>query len=102
VILDIREDWDNFAAIPGQDGKTGGGNIDTETVGECAGACEAEESCFQYAHHGRTCYLSKSVRMGEGRASDGRGTWRSGWHLARMERWAEGMRCNGSSEFEMR
>lgn len=55
---------------------------------ECTQACEANERCFQYLHHGNTCYIGMSVRLGFERKEDEEGIWRSGWHKARLAKWA--------------
>jgi len=39
--------------------------------------------------------------MGERRGPDGKGSWRSGWHVASREGWAEGRGCNGTELWRM-
>jgi hypothetical protein len=82
-----RESWDNLASDPGEFGKTGGVSIHAATFTECTQACEADPNCFQYAHHGSTCHIGMSVRLGHEREADEDGMWESGWNLIRLREW---------------
>jgi hypothetical protein len=82
-----RENWDNLASDPGEFGKTGGISVKAATFTECAQACEADSSCFQYAHHGNICQIGMSTRLGHEREADVNGLWESGWNLTRLGEW---------------
>jgi len=86
-MLSGREHWDNLAADPGEFGKTGGVSSNTTSFENCAQACEANRKCFQYSHHGQTCNIGMSVRLGYEKESDGEEIWRSGWNKKRLDRW---------------
>ncbi|KAG4424754.1 hypothetical protein IFR04_002102 [Cadophora malorum] len=83
-----KENWDNLASEKGEFGKTGGVTSETSSFEECGKACEADEKCFQYSHHGTTCNIGMSVRLGYKRDLDSEGLWRSGWNLTRLRDWA--------------
>ncbi|KAK6587423.1 hypothetical protein PZA11_000713 [Diplocarpon coronariae] len=83
-----RENWDNLAAEKGEFGKTGGVTSEAASFEDCAHACEVDEKCFQYSHHGRTCNVGMSVRLGYKKEADQEGVWRSGWNLTRLTDWA--------------
>jgi hypothetical protein len=82
-----RENWDNLASDPGEFGKTGGVSLETASFEECARACEADTQCFQYAHHGHTCHIGMSVRLGHKKEADEGGIWQSGWNQTRIADW---------------
>jgi hypothetical protein len=84
-----RENWDNLASDPGEFGKTGGLSLKTTLFEECARACEANIDCFQYAHHGQTCHIGMSVRLGYNKGGDRDGIWRSGWNKTRLADWID-------------
>ncbi|TVY58885.1 hypothetical protein LSUE1_G008714, partial [Lachnellula suecica] len=83
-----RENWDNLASEPGEFGNTGGVLIDAVSLDDCIRACEADEKCFQYSHHGSHCYIGMSVRLGYEKSADQEGIWRSGWNKTRLADWA--------------
>ncbi|TVY39000.1 hypothetical protein LOCC1_G006871 [Lachnellula occidentalis] len=87
-LLDSRENWDNVASDTGEFGKTGGVKSDAISFEDCAQACEANQDCFQYSHHGITCNIGMSVRLGYEKEADQEGTWRSGWNKTRLADWA--------------
>ncbi|KAH9215376.1 hypothetical protein DL95DRAFT_388684 [Leptodontidium sp. 2 PMI_412] len=82
------ENWDNLASERGEFGKTGGVTSETSTFEECAHLCELDEKCFQYSHHGNTCNIGMSVRLGYKKDADDEGVWRSGWNKTRLAEWA--------------
>lgn len=86
-MLPQRENWDNLASDQGEFGKTGGVSVDATTFEECTSACERDAKCFQYSHHGRTCSIGMSVRLGSWKEADGEGIWRSGWNKTRLLDW---------------
>ncbi|PBP25808.1 hypothetical protein BUE80_DR003251, partial [Diplocarpon rosae] len=83
-----RENWDNLAADKGEFGKTGGVTSEAASFEDCAHACEVDERCFQYSHHGHTCNIGMSLRLGYQKQTDQGGAWRSGWNLTRLADWA--------------
>ncbi|KAL2072690.1 hypothetical protein VTL71DRAFT_12033 [Oculimacula yallundae] len=87
-IVSERDNWDNLASDRGEFGKTGGVSSETSSFEECARACEADEKCFQYSHHGNTCNIGMSVRLGYKKEADDVGIWRSGWNKTRLIDWA--------------
>lgn len=87
LILPERQDWDNLASEKGEYGKTGGVIHETPTFHGCKEVCEKDEKCFQYSHHGNTCSIGMSVRIGSAKSADEKGAWRSGWHTGRLEEW---------------
>lgn len=82
-----RENWDNLASDPGEFGKTGGVSVETPLFEECVRLCAADTNCFQYVHHGHTCYIGMSVRLGFKKEPDEEGIWRSGWNKTRLTEW---------------
>ncbi|KAG9229918.1 hypothetical protein BJ875DRAFT_409922 [Amylocarpus encephaloides] len=82
-----REDWDNLASDEGEFRKTGGVLSKTSSFEECAQACEDDEKCFQYSHHGKECYIGMSVRFGDTKEADNEGKCRSGWNMSRLSNW---------------
>lgn len=87
-IPEHQENWDNLSSDPGEFGKTGGVSSETATFEQCAQACEEDTNCFQYSHHGGTCQIGMSVRLGSERKADDDGIWQSGWHKTRLNDWA--------------
>jgi hypothetical protein len=61
---------------------------DAASFEDCARACEANEDCFQYSHHGHECHIGMSVRLGFEKEADQEGIWRSGWNKTRLAHWA--------------
>ncbi|KAK6538946.1 hypothetical protein TWF694_010496 [Orbilia ellipsospora] len=96
----IRDDWDNWSAVTDLgSGRKGDEKIAAESVEECIAACEADPGCFQFAHDGQNCYLGKAIRLGERRNPEGGQKWRSGWHQARIARWADAQEACSSVIF---
>ncbi|KAH7364073.1 hypothetical protein BKA65DRAFT_419260 [Rhexocercosporidium sp. MPI-PUGE-AT-0058] len=83
-----RENWDNLASERGEFGNTGGVTSESPSFEDCAHVCEADEKCFQYSHHGNTCNIGMSVRLGYKKDADDEGIWRSGWNMTRLAAWA--------------
>jgi len=82
-----RQNWDNLASDRGEFGKTGGVSLKISDFEDCKAACEADVHCFQYSHHGDTCFIGMSVRLGYAKQVDQEGIWRSGWNRKRLEKW---------------
>lgn len=97
----VREDWhnaqwDSFKPPPTSSGAH-------ESFEACGEACKANEHCFQWMYHLRTCQFVRSFRLGQARAPEVE-KWRSdevqagvwteeekrfmaGWDLEGIERW---------------
>ncbi|KAG9231123.1 hypothetical protein BJ875DRAFT_517942 [Amylocarpus encephaloides] len=82
-----RQDWDNQASDPGEFGQTGGVLKETASFEDCIQACEDDEKCFQYSHHGNKCHIGMSVRYGDKKKADDEGKWYSGWNMTRLADW---------------
>jgi hypothetical protein len=85
-----REDWDNVSwknelgsGLSGAEDE----KIKTESIDECASACEANKDCVQYVLDGETCFIGKAVRLGERKEPKDGKRWRSGWHQDRIADW---------------
>jgi hypothetical protein len=83
----MRQNWDNLASDPGEFGKTGGISLEIESFEECAKACASDMNCFQYSHHGHSCHIGMSARLGHTKEKDGEGIWQSGWNETRLADW---------------
>ncbi|CZT08582.1 uncharacterized protein RCO7_08135 [Rhynchosporium graminicola] len=99
TLVSERDNWDNMASEPGEFGETGGVSSLTTTFEECSQACEADERCFQYSHHGNTCNIGMSVRLGYKKEANKEGVWRSGWRKDRLIGWAKSQPKCGPASF---
>lgn len=84
------DDWDNLSSRFDPMG------IEAGNVEECMGVCVEREHCVQYSFFEGRCRFSDVPRMGEAKTGV-----QSRWLLAKVQKWAEGMkRCEGDETWE--
>lgn len=104
--LTRREGWTNAAWDDlGFDAPPGGETVEEVealTAASCEIACEEDEGCFSWTHHGYTCSLVYSIRIGYPRFLEGEDgavgeerdmSFVAGWMTARIGRWVEEHPC---------
>ncbi|KNG86190.1 hypothetical protein ANOM_005524 [Aspergillus nomiae NRRL 13137] len=61
---------------------------------QCQKACQEHSKCFQFAYHDQTCGFSFSYRLGYQKdPEDGKGSYKSGWILDKIEKDREDHPC---------
>lgn len=96
-----REGWDNAAWDDlGFDSPPAGETVEVierEAADDCEAACEADDQCFSWSQHDKTCCLVHSIRIGYARSLDDDETrdqtFVAGWAVDRIRAWRDEHRC---------
>lgn len=58
----------------------------------CGAFCDSQSDCFQYVHHGLTCGISRTFKLGQKTPERNGERWRSASHLTRIKAFTESNR----------
>jgi Fringe-like len=104
-IVAYRDDWDNESAdivieAPKEEVEQPKKSLrwkwdePYKSFNLCGKACQENPECFMFRHHGETCSLGRSWKLGRKRLLENGVSWKSGWNLNRINKFkAENSPC---------